>query len=154
MAGLLSFLILTGIPGYSVQAQVWIQEVQSLNFPKALQSTSGKKRIVVTFNGNLGGATTATIVGTHYNEAEFILSSDSNNTITIDIQSNEDVSGVTLKNFKLRYQGVTYKNFPASGLPSPGTGTNARLGMKVVYQRKVGEGEMQPSFELNVTEDP
>ncbi|TNC80627.1 MAG: hypothetical protein C9356_12970 [Oleiphilus sp.] len=150
---MLCYLVLLGLPCGGSYAQVWIQEVQSLSFPKALPSESGKKRIIVTHNGNLGGGTNATIVGTYYNEAEFIISSDSTNTITVDIQSNEDIAGVTLKGFKLRYEGVTYKSFPASGLPSPGSGTSAKLGMKVVYQRSVGEGEMHPSFVINVTED-
>jgi len=137
----------------TINAEILIQQTQGLQFPKALVASSGNARIVVKHNGQLGSSTTATIVGTNYNAGEYLLSSDTSNTFTVNITSDENIPGVQLKSFKFRYEGTTYKNFPASGLPNPGSGTVATLGVKVLYNTSIDLGEVQPSFTLTVTED-
>lgn len=135
------------------QAEVWIQEVQSVAFPKVLSTGTGNSKIIVEYSGQLGSGTNATIVGANFNAGEYLLTSDTSNTFSINIVSDQNVSGVTLKTFKFHYEGITYKNFPVSGLPSPGSGKTAQLGLLVQYNASVGIGEVLPSFTITVSED-
>ena len=146
-------VVLTTSVGTHANAEVWIEQLESMRFPSSLGISNGNARIEVLPSGTIGGATNADVLGTLFNAGEFQISSNTNSTITIDIDSNDDVTGVTLKSFSLSYQGTTYSKFPARRLPSPGNGAVARLGIRAVYTSSATEGIHLPSFSIVVTED-
>lgn len=138
--------------GPVVHAEIRIEEQQQAELPLALIPNS-RKKIVLKPNGSLGAKTNAEIVGGQSMSGHYRIFSDSDRTITINILSNEDVPEIKLKNFKVRYQGVTYKNFPVIGLPSPGNGEDLLVGFTAILKSSAGEGERFPSYTIDVVED-
>ncbi len=135
-----------------VQAQITIEERQQAELPLVLIPTA-RQKIILKPNGNLGGNTTASIVGGQAMSGLYTVSSDSDRSISINILSNEDEPYIKLKNFKVVYQGVTYKKFPAVGLPSPRSGEDIKVGFTVILKSSAGEGLRLPSYTLDINEE-
>jgi hypothetical protein len=133
-------------------SQIWIEEYQQAELPLAIVPGVRKKIVLTTQNG-LGGQTTAEIVGGSPVAGHYRISSDTDKTISIDIISNQDVSQLNLKKFKVKYRGVTYKTFPAVGLPSPGAGEDLFVGFTVIIKSSASEGELFPSYVIDVVEE-
>jgi len=135
-------------------AQITLIESERLQFPAATASPStGQMRL--TPRGKLRDVLNTEVVGTVYHNAEFRVSSDTDKTITIDIKDLADVPGVQLDDFRIRYRGKVYRDFPVSGLRNPGTnGRRVRVGIRVRFDSSVGGGEYLPSYDLTITEDP
>lgn len=142
----------TSIHLNTAHAAVSINEVQQHQFPDAVAS-SKTGRLVVTWKGDLGNVVNTQVVSDYWSNGEFVLQSDSSSTITVNIYSNQDIPGVTLKTFRLRYQGKTYKTFPVTGLPNPGPRSEAQLGMRILFTKNVAPGQVAPSYTIEVTED-
>jgi hypothetical protein len=142
----------TSIHLTNAHAAVSINEVQQHQFPDAVAS-SKTGRLIVTWKGALGNVVNTQVVSDYWSNGEFVLQSDSSSTITVNIYSNQDIPGVTLKTIKFRYQGKTYKTFPVSGLPNPGPGSKARLGMRILFTKNVEPGQITPSYTIEVTDD-
>jgi hypothetical protein len=133
-------------------AAVSITEVQQHRFPDAVASSKTGK-ITLNWKGNVANVVNTQIVGDYWSSGEFVLQSNSSSTISINVYSNQDIPGVTLKTIRFRYKGKTYKTFPVSGLPNPGAGSNAQLGMRILFSKNVEPGEITPAYTIEVTED-
>jgi hypothetical protein len=111
----------------------------------------------VNWRGRLSGVRNTQVVGDFFQNADFRVISDesSSNTITINIYSNQDISGVTLDNIKARYGSTTIKTFPTSGLPYPttGNGTRLRVGGRIKFTKNVNAELIEPSYSIEITED-
>lgn len=132
--------------------QILITEVRSAELPATLLPSS-RSKIVMEYDGQLGSGTNADVLGSHMVSGHYRISSDTNSTISINIASNEDVPNIELKTFKIRYQGVTYKSFPATGLPSPGAGEDVYIGFTAIIRSGANEGESFPTFVFDVIEE-
>lgn len=135
-----------------IKAAVSITEVQTHTFP-AVMTNKQTARLTVNQYGQLESIQGATVLGDYYNAGQYLLQSDSSNTITINITSLEDVPNVSLGSIQLLYQGRTYRKFPARRLPNPGSGSTAQIGIKVTFSRNVPPGLATPSFVIDITED-
>lgn len=144
---------LINLLGANAIAGVSIEELAKHTFPDAVQSTNGRARIVLDAKGVLGGATTATLIGSDYHSGEYLLRSDSNETFSVNIYSNNDVRGVKLSQFSFRYRNKTYTQFPVRGLKSPGKHKVATIGMKVAFTQDLGPGDYYPSFVIDIEEE-
>ena len=133
-------------------SQIWIEERQRAELPKTLV-TGARQKIVLTYSNQLGNGTTADIVGGQTMSGHYYISSDTQQTISINILSNRDVASIQLKSFKLKYKGETYNNFPAVGLPSPGNGEDVYIGFTAVLESSAVEGEILPSYLLDINEE-
>ena len=138
--------------GPMVQAEIRIEEQQQAELPLALIPNT-RKKIILKPNGSLGANTNAEIVGGQPLSGHYRISSDSERTISINVLSNEDDPDIKLKTFKVKYQGVTYKTFPAIGLPSPGSGEDLLVGFTAILKSSAGEGERFPSYILDIVEE-
>lgn len=147
-----ALILLFSAFSFGVQAQVIIEELQQAELPLAL-IPDARKKIVLKPNGNLAAATNADIVGGHAVSGHYRISSDTEQSITIDVMSTEDDPKIVLKNFKLKYQGVTYKKPPVTGLPSPGSGEDLFIGFTVILKSGAGEGERFLSYTIDVIEE-
>lgn len=147
-----ALLCLLNLASNTVCAQIYIEELQQAELPLAL-IPEARKKIVLKPNGKLASATNADIVGGHAVSGHYKISSDSNQTISINVVSTEDDPDIVLKNFKIKYQGSTYNKLPAIGLSSPGAGEDLFIGFTVVLKSGAGEGERLLSYTIDVTEE-
>jgi len=145
----LAILVFTTNKAYS---QIWIEERQRAELPLTLVPGT-RKKLILTPNNKLGGNSNAEVVGGQTVSGHYYIQSDSDKTISISLLSNEDVSELRLKRFKVKYKGVTYKSFPAVGLPSPGNGEDIFIGFTVIVKSSAVEGEKYPSYILDVSEE-
>lgn len=147
-----ALLCLLNLASNTVCAQIYIEELQQAELPLALIPDT-RKKIVVETSGSLGSGTNADIVGGHTVLGHYRISSDTNQTITINVISTADDPDIVLQNFKIKYQGATYKKLPAVGLPSPGAGEDLFIGFTVILNTGAGEGERLLSYTIDVTEE-
>lgn len=149
----LSLLVFSFFLASPVFAEITITEIRSHTFPDSLASDK-TARLRVTWKNQLKGVRNTTVLGDYFNAGEFLLSSDSNKTFTVNMSNVADIPDVELKTFQFRYKNKTYTSFPVSGLPNPGSGTPAFVGMRILWKKTVEPGDIAPSYEITITEDP
>lgn len=149
----LPLLVFSFFLASSVFAEITITEIRSHTFPDSLASDK-TARLRVTWKNQLKGVKNTTVLGDYFNAGEFLLASDSNKTFTVNMSNVADIPDVELKTFQFRYQNKTYTSFPVSGLPNPGSGTPAFVGMRILWKKTVEPGDIAPSYEITITEDP
>lgn len=134
-------------------AEITITEMATHQFPDVVASSkTGKLRL--TWNNSVKSVKNTQVVGDYHNVGEFLIESDTDNTISVNIENVGDVKGVKLKTFQFRYKGKTYTRFPATGLPNPGnSGKIAKVGMRILFRKSVKPGDVAPSYELTITEE-
>lgn len=149
------FILLFGaLFSASSHSETTITEINPHKFPDAISNPSQTARLRVTWKGELKAVRNTTVLGDLYNAGEFLLTSDSDKTFTVNMTNDADISGVTLKTFQFRYKNKTYTTFPVSGLANPGAGTTATVGMRILFTKDVPSGDIAPSYTITVTEDP
>jgi len=136
----------------SAYSQIWIEERQRAELPASLIS-SHRMKIVLTHGNQLGGQTSAEVVGGQIISGHYFISSDTQQMISINLISNQDDADISLTKFTMKYKGQTYKSFPAVGLPSPGNGEDVFIGFTATINQNTSEGERFPSYILDVNEE-
>lgn len=138
----------------TAKAEVTITEITPIQFPDAVLNPSKTARLRVTWKGQLRNVRNTQVLGDVYNEAEFLVTSDTNNLITVDMTSVGDVPGVILKTFQFRYKNETYTKFPVTGLANPGVdGEIVQVGMRIQYTKNTSTGGITPSYDITITEE-
>jgi len=133
-------------------SQIWIEERQRAELPASLVS-SQRMKLVLTHGNQLGGQTSAEVVGGQIISGHYFITSDTLQTISINLISNQDDADISLTKFTMKYKGQTYKTFPATGLPSPGNGEEVFIGFTATIKQNALEGERLPSYILDVNEE-
>ncbi|WP_156493095.1 hypothetical protein [Oleiphilus sp. HI0125] len=138
----------------TAKAEVTITEITPIQFPDSVLNPSKTARLRVTWKGQLRNVRNTQVLGDVYNEAEFLVTSDTDNLITVNMTDVGDVPGVTLKTFQFRYKNKTYTKFPVTGLANPGVdGEIVQVGMRIQYTKNTSTGGIAPSYDITIIEE-
>lgn len=92
------------------------------------------------------------LFGGFYSSAEFLIESDTNQRITIDVIPNS-IPGVQITVKEMRYQNKVYRKIPVTRVGNPGNGSSLFIGMEVSIDPNIAPKEkLAVSYELIVTE--
>ena len=93
-----------------------------------------------------------TLFGGFYSSAEFLISSDTNQQIDIDIIPSSS-PGVQIAIREVYYQNKVYRKLPVTRLDNPGSGSSLFVGMEVSIDANVtSEDALAISYELIINE--
>ena len=138
----------------TVSSEVTITEITPHKFPDSVLNPSKTARLRVTWKGQLKGVRNTQVLGDVYNAGEFLIQSDTNNPITVNMTNVGDVPGAELRTFQFRYKNKTYTTFPVVGLDNPGAdGEIVQVGMRILFTKNTSTGDIAPSFDITITED-
>ena len=134
-------------------AAVTITEIQPLKYPTTIKNTNKSTVVVVNWKGKLGGGTNATLLDNDYYQGKYLVSSDTNEPISVDFFQIANEAKVNLKTLRVRYKNKTYKSFPTIALENPGRdGEIISIGAKVAAGKNATAGEKFPQYVLRITE--
>ncbi len=146
-------LTLLLIAPFASKAAVTITELQPIKYPSTIKNDNKSTIVVVNWKGNLGNATNATLLDNDYYEGKYLVSSDSNQPITIEFFQLGNETKVNLKTLRVRYKNKTYKSFPTIALDNPGVdGEIIAIGAKVVAEKNATAGDKKPQYVLRIEE--
>ncbi len=146
-------LTLLLITPFASKAAVTITELQPIKYPSTVKNDNKSTIVVVNWKGNLGNSTNATLLDNDYYEGKYLVSSDSNQAITIEFFQLGNETKVNLKTLRVRYKNKTYKSFPTIGLDNPGVdGEIIAIGAKVVAGKNATAGDKNPQYVLRIEE--
>lgn len=141
-------LLFASLPG---AAQITITEVTQQEFP-AVYTTDRSGSIIMNWDSTIKSVRNLNLFGGFYSSAEFLIESDTNRRIEINVIPN-NIPGVEISVQEVRYQNKVYKKVPVSRAGNPGNGSSLFIGMKVTIDPSVAPREqLSIAYELLVTE--
>ena len=145
------FLLLCAILALPASAQITIVEVTQQEFP-AVYTTDKGGAIVMNWDSSIKSVRGLELFGGFYSSAEFLISSDTNQQIDIDIIPSSS-PGVQVAIREIYYQNKVYRKLPVTRLDNPGNGSSLFVGMEVTIDANVASNDaLAISYELIVTE--
>ena len=146
--GMLALLTLSSM---SLAAQITITEVTQQEFP-AVYTSNKTGSIVMNWDSSIKSIRNLNLFGGFYSSAEFLIESDTNQRITIDVIPNS-IPGVQITVKEMRYQNKVYRKIPVTRVGNPGNGSSLFIGMEVSIDPNIAPKEkLAVSYELIVTE--
>ncbi len=149
----LAALFLSTLTSNHAFGAITITEIQPLKYPATIKNMNKSTVVVVNWKGKLGGGTNASLLDSDYSQGKYLVSSDTNQPITVDFFQLANEAKVNLKTLRVRYKNKTYKSFPTIELDNPGIdGQIISIGAKVAAGKNATAGEKFPQYVLRVTE--
>lgn len=146
-------MILLLSPIQQADAAITITEIQPIKYPSVIKNLTKSSIVNVNWKGALGGATNVTLLDNDYHQGRYLITSDTNNPISINFFQVGNETKVNLKSLRVRYKNKTYKSFPVTGLDNPGQGGEYfDIGAKVVASKNSTAGEKFPQYTLIIEE--
>jgi hypothetical protein len=150
---LLKSLILTALLSGHVRGEITITEMQPLKFPRALMNYGQITIVEVNWKGEIANSTNTTLLDDDYYQGRYLITSDSNALISLDMLSLNNEPLLDLKRLRVRYKNKTYTSFPVHGLANPGSrGEFVEIGGKLVANKNISQGPKFPQYLLSVQE--
>ena len=145
------FFLLWVLHALPAAAQITIVEVTQQEFPAVYQTDRGGA-IVMNWDSSIKSVRGLTLFGGFYSSAEFLISSDTNQQIDIDIIPSSS-PGVQIAIREVYYQNKVYRKLPVTRLDNPGSGSSLFVGMEVSIDANVtSEDALAISYELIINE--
>ncbi|WOT06664.1 hypothetical protein [Shewanella youngdeokensis] len=134
-------------------AAITITELQPLKYPAAIKNIDKSTTVLVNWKGQLGGATNSVVLNNDYYQGKYLITSNTNRPITIELIQLGNENKIKLKTLRVRYKNKTYKSFPTVQLENPGIeGELIEIGAKVVAAKRATTGEKYPQYTLTIEE--
>ena len=104
------------------------------------------------WDGSIKSVRGLELFGGFYSSAEFLISSDTNQQIDIDIIPSSS-PGVQVAIREIYYQNKIYRKLPVTRLDNPGNGSSLFVGMEVTIDANVASDDaLAISYEVIITE--
>lgn len=135
-------------------AAVTLTELQPLKYPTAVQNSGAATVVQVNSDGTLGTATNAILLDADYYQGQYLVTSNSNRKMTLDLIFPAAEPGITLEAPVIRYANKSYNSFPVYGLRNPGKqGLVIEIGSKIVAAAGTSPGLKQPQYTIRLLEE-
>lgn len=135
-------------------AAVTMTEIQPLKYPTVVQNLGGVTVVQINSDGTLGAATNAVLLDTDYYQGQYLVTSNSNRKVTLDVIFPVAEPGIRLEAPVVTYANKLYNSFPVYGLRNPGKqGIVIEIGSKVTAAAGTSPGLKQPQYIIRLLEE-
>lgn len=121
-----------------------------MDFGRVTKPASGTETVILDNNNNRSGTATLLPGGTAAS-ANYLISGNTNETISIDVYDNGGDAGLALSSFTVIYDAQPMFTDSGAGLPGPGAGTNMSVGATLtIDSANVGEGLLARNYNVDI----